>query len=71
MKTLDRKAWHGRENGNMPGYVGKNNVILIIPYVRHDQNPENILDRERVMGTYISSARPYEMVDIKLQRQAV
>lgn len=71
MKTLDRKIWHGRENGNLPGYSGKDNIILLIPYVRPDEGPENILDRDRICGIYISSARPYEMVDIKFQRQAI
>ena len=71
MKTMDRKAWHARENGTMPGHVGKINMILIIPYCRHDYEPENILDKERIMGTYISSAREHEMVDIKLQKQAM
>ena len=91
-KSLDRQKWNDRENGNLPGYPGKNNVILLIPYVRcvifvhmargnmHSLTPsfyrsedgkENILDRERIVGNYISSAREYEMVDIKLQRQAI
>lgn len=71
MKTLDRKAWHGRENGNVGGHSGKKNVFLLIPYVRPDEGQENILDRERICGTYISSARAHEMVDIKFQRQAI
>ena len=71
MKTVDRRTWHARENGNLPGYVGKDNVIWLIPYVRNDDHPENILDRERIVGTYISSARQFEMVDIKFQRQAI
>lgn len=71
MKTLDRKRWHGRENANFPGMPGKQNIFLIIPYVRNDDYEENILDRERIFGTYISSAREYEMVDIKLQNQAL
>lgn len=33
-KSLDRQKWNDRENGNLPGYPGKNNVILLIPYVR-------------------------------------
>ena len=71
-KTLDRKRWHDRENANFPGInKGKQNVIMLIPYVRPDDFEENILDRERICGTYISSAREFEMVDIKLQRQAI
>jgi hypothetical protein len=38
---------------------------------RSEDGKENILDRERIVGNYISSAREYEMVDIKLQRQAI
>lgn len=34
-KSLDRQKWNDRENGNLPGYPGKNNVILLIPYVRY------------------------------------
>lgn len=71
MKTLDRKRWNDRENGNLPGYAGKKNIFMLKPYVRSDDYGENILDRERVCGTYISSAREFEMVDIKLQRQAI
>lgn len=71
MKTVDRRAWHARENGNLPGHAGKGNIILLIPYVRNDDHPENILDRERICGVYISSARACEMVDIKFQRQAI
>ncbi len=71
MKTIDRKAWHARENGNFPGVPGKDGVILLIPYVRPDDDYENILDRDRICGIYISSARPHEMVDIKFQRQAI
>lgn len=71
MKTLDRKKFHERENANFPGYAGKRNIFYVIPYVRGDYHEENILDRERVFGTYISSARPFEMVDLKLQRQAI
>lgn len=70
-KTLDRKRWNDRENGNLPGYAGKKNIFMLKPYVRCDDYGENILDRERVCGTYISSAREFEMVDIKLQRQAI
>jgi hypothetical protein len=72
MKTLDRKRWHDRENANFPGhYAGKRNVIMCKPYVRNDDYGENILDRERVFGIYISSAREFEQVDLKLQRQAI
>ena len=70
-KSLDRQKWNDRENGNLPGYTGKQNIIVLIPYCRSDDGPENILDRERIVGTYISSAREYENVDIKLQRQAI
>ena len=70
-KTLDRKRWHDRENANFPGMAGKKNIFFIIPYVRNDYGGENMLDRSRVFGTYISSAREFEMVDIKLQNQAV
>lgn len=70
-KTVDRKRWNDRENGNLPGYAGKKNVFMLKPYVRNDDYDENILDRERVCGIYISSAREFEMVDIKLQRQAI
>ena len=70
--TLDRKRWHDRENAHFPGVnQGKQSVILLIPYVRPEYDEENILDRERICGTYISSAREFEMVDIKLQRQAI
>ena len=41
------------------------------PPTRAEDGRENILDRERIVGNYISSAREYEMVDIKLQRQAI
>lgn len=71
MKTLDRKRWHDRENANFPGMAGKKNIFFIIPYVRNDHYEENMLDRDRVFGTYISSAREFEMVDIKLQNQAI
>jgi hypothetical protein len=71
MNTLDRRAWHERENGNFPPTtVGKRNIIYLKPYMRNEDSEENILDRERICGVYISSARPFEQVDIKLQRQA-
>lgn len=71
LNTLDRKVWHERESGNFPGYSGKDCVIYLKPYVRNSKGPENILDRDRVCGLYIASARPFERVDIKLQRQSV
>lgn len=70
LSTLDRKVWHERESGNFPGYSGKDNVIYLKPYVRNLKGPENILDRDRVCGIFIASARPFEQVDIKLQRQS-
>ena len=69
--TLDRRKWHDRENGNYPGTSGKRNVFYLKPYVRNDEGGENIMDRERVCGVYISSAREFEQVDLKLQRQAL
>ncbi len=71
LSTLDRKTWHERESGNFPGYSGKDCVIYLKPYVRNSKGGENILDRERVCGIFIASARPFEQVDIKLQRQSV
>ena len=71
LNTLDRKTWHERESGNFPGYSGKDCVIYLKPYVRNSKGPENILDRDRVCGLFIASARPFEQVDIKLQRQSV
>lgn len=70
INTLDRKVWHERESGNFPGYSGKDCVIYLKPYVRNSRGPENILDRDRVCGIFIASARPFEQVDVKLQRQS-
>lgn len=70
MHTLDRKKWHERENGNFPGHTGKTNIFYIKPYVRNEDAPENILDRERIFGIYLSSCRAFEQGDIKLQRQS-
>jgi hypothetical protein len=53
-------AWH----------TGKTDVFFLKPYVRNTDGPECLLDRERICGVYISSARPFEQVDIKLQRQS-
>jgi hypothetical protein len=69
-ETTDRRAWHDRSNGNVNGYAGKRNIFLIKPYKRGD-GKENILDRERVFGMYVSAAREYEMCDIKMQTQAI
>jgi hypothetical protein len=70
MNTLDRKVWHERESGNFPGYSGKDCVMYLKPYVRNSNGAENILDRDRVCGIFIASARPFEQVDIKMQRQS-
>lgn len=71
MNTLDRKVWHERENANFPRHVGKRHIIYLKPYKRNDDGEENILDRERICGIYISSGRPFEQIDVKLQRQAI
>jgi hypothetical protein len=45
-------------------------VARIKPYFRDDENPR-IYDWYRVFGIAISSARPHEMVDIKISRQSI
>lgn len=45
-------------------------VARIKPFVRDDENPR-LYDWFRVFGIAISSARPHEMVDIKISRQSI
>ena len=45
-------------------------VARIKPYFRDDENPR-IYDWYRVFGIAIASARPHEMVDIKISRQSM
>ena len=45
-------------------------VARIKPYVRDDEQPR-IYDWYRVFATAISSARPHELVDIKISRQSL
>lgn len=45
-------------------------VARIKPYIRDDEQPR-IYDWHRVFATAISSARPHELVDIKISRQSM
>ena len=45
-------------------------VARIKPYIRDDEQPR-IYDWYRVFATAISSARPHELVDIKISRQSL
>jgi hypothetical protein len=56
-------------NSKSPGDKSKH-VARIKPYLRDDSQPR-IYDWQRVFGIAISSARPNEMVDIKICRQSM
>jgi hypothetical protein len=63
-----RKEFLDRQFGQYKGY--EKHIPLIKPYKRDDTHPR-IYDWYRVFATAISSARPFEMVDIRISRQAI
>ncbi|KAJ1464659.1 hypothetical protein T484DRAFT_1757934 [Baffinella frigidus] len=65
-----RKTWYGKQANGMNKETQKQNVAMIKPYVRH-KGRQVFADNERVFAKAISSARPYEMVDILISRQAL
>lgn len=63
-----RQHFHDRQYGQKKG-VDKQ-VAMIKPYKRDDDHPR-IYDHYRVFAVAISSARPFEQVDIRISRQAI
>jgi hypothetical protein len=63
-----RQQFHDRQFGLKKG-VDKS-VPMIKPFKRDDYNPR-IYDWYRVFAVAISSARPFEAVDIRISRQAI
>jgi hypothetical protein len=57
------------QNSKAPSDKAKH-VARIKPYIRDDAQPR-LYDWQRVFGIAISSARPNEMVDIKISRQSM
>ena len=68
--TKRRKIFYGKQANGMNKDTRKENVAMIKPYVRH-KGRQVFADNERVFAKAISSARPYEMVDILISRQAL
>jgi hypothetical protein len=68
--TKKRKTFYGKQANGMNKENRKENVAMIKPYVRHTGR-QVFADNERVFAKAISSARPYEMVDILISRQAL
>lgn len=73
---LTRRKYYERGNGiysapSPEGNVkGKSRVAFPKPF-RYQDNQERIGDRIRVFGRALSSARPYEMVDVMICRQSL
>ena len=63
-----RREFQVRQYGNKKGT--EKMVARIKPYVQDEDDPR-IYDWMRVIGIAISSARPYDQLDIKLQRQSM
>lgn len=63
-----RKEFFDRQYGQQKGV--EKHVPMIKPFKRDDSHPR-IYDWYRVFATAISSARPFEMVDIRISRQAI
>ena len=63
-----RRFFYDREYGQKKG-VDKQ-VAMIKPYKVDDDFPR-IYDAYRVFAVAIASARPFEMVDIRISRQAI
>ena len=68
-KTVRKMDFHDRQYGNRSKTEEKL-VAKIKPYI-HDYEHPRIYDQRRVIGVAICYARPGDMVDIKIQRQAV
>jgi hypothetical protein len=68
-KTQRKMDFHDRQYGNR-GKGEEKLVAKIKPYV-HDYESPRMYDQRRVIGVAICYARPGDMVDIKIQRQAV
>lgn len=66
MDAKRRKRYHDQVFGQRPD--APKIVPLIKPYVRDDIAPR-MFDCVRVFGIAVTSARPHEMVDIKISRQ--
>ena len=80
-QTDARKAFQDRQyspqvgKNTTPGVVdgtrhGAKLVARVKPYVMDEDHPR-IYDWTRVIGVAISSARPFDMVDIKIQKQSM
>jgi hypothetical protein len=68
-KTVRKMDFHDRQYGNRSKTEEKL-VAKIKPYI-HDYESPRMYDQRRVIGVAICYARPGDMVDIKIQRQAV
>lgn len=65
-----RKDFNDRQYGQVPkAGIPPKVVACIKPYVTDEDNPR-IYDWHRVFAVAVSSARPHEMVDIKISRQS-
>jgi hypothetical protein len=71
-----RRKFFDRGNGNFssPMYdgnvTGKQQVAFPKPF-RYQDNEERVADRMRVFGRALTSARPFEMVDVMVYRQSL
>ena len=72
-----RRKFNDRGNGNYSASVhydgdvqGKSRIAYPKPF-RHQDEQERVADRLRIFGRALTSARPYEMVDIMICRQSM
>jgi len=66
--AMERKDFFDRQYGQKKGV--EKHVAMIKPYKRDDEHPR-IYDWYRVFAVAISSARPFEALDIRISRQAL
>jgi hypothetical protein len=69
-RRLHNDLQYGRDALDKRPADKSKNVARIKPYVRDDDQPR-IYDWFRVFGVAINSARPHEMLDIKISRQSM
>jgi hypothetical protein len=67
--ALQRKQFYERQYGQKDGV--EKCVPLIKPYKNNMKEEKRIYDIYRVFAVAISSARPFEAVDIRISRQAI
>lgn len=69
VSVLNRKRYYAQAFGAVDSHPGKKGMIRVKPYVR--SNPEYLMDKDRVFGKFISTARAWEMIDLHISRLAV